>query len=134
MNQITELTYLNVNNPWRWNGIIKDILNRASKEKTVKILNETGTAYLRAFNITDKDLLWYFEDKINQEIISSGSVDREHGKGMMSLIGWMVDGRKETHKQYIEDVKKIYSLVINKAIEKNIDISKYPKSLEELTN
>jgi len=134
MNEIKELTYLCINNPWRFKGNIENIINNASKEKIFNILTETGTAYLINSNLTEKDLLWYFEDKIAQEKKEQGSVDKMSCPGMMDTINWIIDGRKKNHQQYLEDVEKIYSLCMNKAIELNMDISKYPKTLKELTN
>jgi hypothetical protein len=132
--EITELTYLNVNNPWRWKGNIENNLNLATDEKVLKMLVESGIAYLREFNIGDKDLLWYFEDDLTQEIISPGHINKKYGSNKAtSLVESIINSRRKNHLQNLEDVKKIYSLVRSKAIERGIDVKKYPENLEELT-
>ena len=123
LDEITELTYLHLNNPWRWKGNIENQLNQVTDEKVLKMLVESGIAYLREAHIRDKDLMWYFEG-IKQSFNAN-----EAG----ALMNWMFCARKETHLQNLEDVKKIYSLVRNKALERGINIKKYPERLEELT-
>jgi hypothetical protein len=123
LDEITELTYLQINNPWRWKGNIENTLNLVSDEKVLKMLVESGIAYLREVNITDKDLMWYFEG------VKKTFNANESG----ALMNWMFYARKENHLQNLEDVKKIYSLVRSEAIERGIDVKKYPEKLEELT-
>ncbi len=115
-----ELTYLCMNHPWRWANNIKQIINNTPTDKISTILNECGEMYLQAFNLSDKQLLHYDFDSMSPEV-------KEHFKDAF------LDANNENKAQYLEDVEKIYSLCRNRANQLNVDISKLPETLGELT-
>ena len=45
LGDIKILTYLNVNNPWRWDGNIKNILDNSPEEDFFQIFNEICLPY-----------------------------------------------------------------------------------------
>ena len=114
MNKVTGLNYLRVHNPRRDKRKLENRINQFSKEELVKLISECGKAYLKEFNFLNDEKL---VAKIPQEYKESFS-----------------ELRKINFTQYLDNIEEAYSLLRKRAIELNVDLSKYPEKLEELTN
>jgi len=123
LDDVTELTYLHLYNPLRWEGNIKNNFYHKSDEKVLKMLTECGTAYLVEINKSEKDFQWYLPE-IREEF---GLVEGN------PLADWFLEERMKNHMEYIEDVKQIYSIVRGEAVRRGMDVKRYPDTLEELT-
>lgn len=66
---ICHLTYLCVNNPWRWEYNIERILRNTSKKEFFEIYNEICFAYGLSLDVDDKFFKKYFEDVWEGSII-----------------------------------------------------------------
>jgi len=123
---ITELTYLHLYNPLRWEGNIRNNFQFQSNKQVLKMLNECGTAYLVQINKKEEDFQWYLP-----------MIRKEFGPDEVNeLADWFLEERMKEHAQYISDVKEIYKIIRAEALIRgmNDEIKKYPDTLEELTN
>lgn len=115
-----QLSYLCVNHPWRWAGNIKNIINNTPADKISTLLTECGTMYLKTFGLSDKQLLHYDFNNMSPEVKET-------------FEDLFLETNRENKSQYLEDVEKIYSLCRKRATQLNVNISKFPETIGELT-
>lgn len=132
LEDIKQLTYLLVNNPWRWEGNIKNILNRSSEKIFFQIYNEICLAYSIHLNVTDKDLQWYFEEIFDKRVIDPEIEIKKYGKNGEGIADYFFEERKKIHNQNLGDVKEIYTLWKDVGIQRSFNISFYPDDLDEI--
>lgn len=132
LEDIHQLTYLCVNNPWRWKGNIESILSNSSKENFFQIYREICFAYSIQSNVTEKDLQWYFEEIFDRRVIDPEIEVKKYGKHGKGIADYFLEERKKMHNQNLGDVKKIYTLWKEVGIRRGFNISFYPDDLDEI--
>lgn len=132
LGDIYQITYLCVNNPWRWKDNIENILSNSSKEIFFQIYREICFAYSIQFNVTEDDLKWYFKEIIDRRVIEPEIEVKKFGKRGKGIIDYFLENRGKMHNQNLDDVKKIYTLWKEVGIRKGFNISFYPEDLDEI--
>lgn len=128
---IKKLTYLCLNNPWRWERNIENILINSSKEEFFEIYLEICLAYQINSQVTDKDLQWYFEEIFEKRVIDPEIEIKKYGPRGEGLADLFFDERQKIHNQYLEDIKNIYILWKEVGIMRDFNVSLYPDELDE---
>ena len=134
LGDIKILTYLNVNNPWRWDGNIKNILDNSPEEDFFQIFNEICLAFHINSEVEDKIFMKYFEDIFEKRIINPKIETEKFGKGGEDFADIFFEERTTLHNINLDDMKKIYLLWRQVGFQKKFDMSFYPDNLEEIFN
>jgi len=134
LGDVIELTYLLVNNPWRWSGNIENLLNNSSEKEFFQMYREICFVYDRNSSIDDKFFRWGFEEIFEKRVIEPEIEIKKYGAMGEGIADEFVDTRKKIHNQTLSDYKKIYALWKKIGIKRGFNISFYPNDLDELFN
>ena len=132
LEDIMLLTYLNVNNPWRWKSNIEHILNISSETDFFKIYNEICFAYHISSNVSDSIFKKDFEEIFERRVIDPEIETKILGKGARGLADLFFEERKKIYNQTLNDMKKIYGLWKLTGLQRGLAIEFYPNDLDEL--
>lgn len=134
MEDVKCLTYLCVNNPWRWKDNIEDILKHSSESEFFQIYQEICFTYQAGLNRDEKSFQLYFEDIFDERAIDPEIEIKRFGKEGEGLADYFIEKRKETHDENMDDQKKIYALWKEIGLQRGFNVSFYPDDLDEIFN
>jgi len=132
LGDIKQLTYLCVNNPWRWRDNIENIFKMSSEKEFFQIYYEICFAYHKSSCLTDKDFQWYFEEIFEKRVIDPEIEIKKFGKRGEGMVDHIFEERKKCHNQNLDDTKKIYILWKRIGLQRGFSISFYPDDLDEI--
>lgn len=131
LEDIRKSTYLTVNNPWRWEGNIEQILNRSSERDFFQIYNEICLAYSIYLNAGEVIFKKYFEEIFQQRVIDPEIEVKTFGEGGRGIADSFFKERKKIHNQTMDDITKIYCLWKLVGVQRKFTVSFYPDDLNE---
>ena len=132
LGDIRLLTYLNMNNPWRWKGNIENIFINSSENDFFRIYNEICLAYDINSNVNDNIFKKYFEDIFKTRVIDPEIETKLFGEGGEGVADSFFEERKKIHHQTLDDMKKIYTQWRLVGIRRGFSMSLYSDSLVEI--
>lgn len=130
--EISNSIYLTMNNPWRWEGIIEDNMEKATEADFFQMYKEICLIYHSGLNQDEKSFQWYFEEVFEKKVIDPEFEIKKYGPGGEGVADWFVKERKKTHNQNLEDYEKIYNLWKKVGIARGLNVSFYPNQLDEI--